>query len=495
MTHVALWQRLPTLRGALVLKVVVPLVAIMFGFSYVVLWTVERNSERRLQEEVELVARAVRLPLSDSLERKHDRTMQQVLESVLGVGRVYGAYLYDDEGELVAYAGAVQPDQDQSSIQALTADGRRQGGYQRIRGQEVYSYFLPLEQSGGRINGLLQVTRRWSDFERDTRRLRFIAGISSGLLSLVAVVIVLLGHWSAIGRHLQQLTQSMARVAAGDREHRAPHSGPEEIAALGQSLNRMLDSIAEAEQQMAEQKAREAELEARLRRSQQLAAVGRLAAGVAHELGSPLSVIDGKAQRVLRSDSLEDAQRKGLLQIRSQVQRLSGIVRQLLEFGRAAGQPVRRMPADVLAHSAAAAVADELAELRVNLQLDAPSETLHCAVDPPRFEQALTNLLRNAAQASPGGQVRLRWWREAGCLLFQVEDDGPGVAEQDRAALFEPFFTTKPVGKGSGLGLAVAHGVVAESGGRIELVESPLGGAAFRISLALAEEDPDDANG
>ena len=327
------------------------------------------------------------------------------------------------------------------------------------------------------------------------RGLRMIAGISAAVLALAAVCIVLLGHWSAIGRHLQQLTQSMARVAAGDRQHRAPRSGPQEIAVLGRALNQMLDSIADTERRMAEQKAREAELEARLRRSQQLAAVGRLAAGVAHELGSPLSVIDGKAQRVLRSETLEDGQRKGLLQIRSQVQRLSEIVRQLLDFGRAAGRPVRRMPAEVLAHSSAAAVAEELATLNVTLQLAAAPEPLSCEVDPPRFEQALTNLLRNAAQASPGGRVLLRWWREGECLLFQVEDDGPGVAEQHRAALFEPFFTTKPVGQGSGLGLAVAHGVVAESGGRIELVESSLGGAAFRISLALVGAEDGDANG
>jgi signal transduction histidine kinase len=477
------------------LKVVIPLVAIMLGFSYLLLWTVERNSERRLQAEVELVARAVRLPLSDSLEKAHDRTSQQVLESVLGVGRVYGAYLYDDQGELVAFAGAIEPDQNQSSIQKLAADGKHRGGYQRIRGREVYSYFLPLEQSGGRINGLLQVTRRWNDFERDTRRLRMIAGISAAVLALASVCIVLLGHWSAIGRDLQQLTQSMARVATGDRQHRAPRSGPREIAVLGRALNQMLDSIADAEQRMAEQKARESELEARLRRSQQLAAVGRLAAGVAHELGSPLSVIDGKAQRVLRSETLDDGTRKGLLQIRSQVQRLSEIVRQLLDFGRAAGRPARRMPAEVLAHSAAAAVADELASLDVALKLEASPEPLFCQVDPPRFEQALTNLLRNAAQASPGGQVLLRWWREGDELLFQVEDDGPGVAEEHRTALFEPFFTTKPVGKGSGLGLAVTHGVVSECGGRLELVDSSLGGAAFRISLALADEESGNANG
>ncbi len=107
----------------------------------------------------------------------------------------------------------------------------------------------------------------------------------------------------------------------------------------------------------------------------------------------------------------------------------------------------------------------------------------------------MTNLLRNAAQASPGGQVVLRWWAEADRLLFQVEDDGPGVAEEHRAALFEPFFTTKAVGKGSGLGLAVAHGVVAECGGRIELVQGSLRGAAFRISLALADEEQGNADG
>ncbi|WP_235206182.1 sensor histidine kinase [Stutzerimonas stutzeri] len=140
-------------------------------------------------------------------------------------------------------------------------------------------------------------------------------------------------------------------------------------------------------------------------------------------------------------------------------------------------------------------MADELSALGVALTLHASPEPLFCEVDPPRFEQALTNLLRNAAQASPGGRVLLRWWREQECLLFQVEDDGPGVAEQHRAALFEPFFTTKPVGKGSGLGLAVVHGVVAECGGRIELVEGSLGGAAFRISLALADEEDFDANG
>ena len=108
---------------------------------------------------------------------------------------------------------------------------------------------------------------------------------------------------------------------------------------LSGALNQMLDSIAAAERQVAEQQAREEQLQARLR--QEPAAGGSGAAGgrVAHELGSPLSVIDGKAQRVLRDDELAETHRRALLQIRQQVARLSAIVRQLLDFGRAAGSP------------------------------------------------------------------------------------------------------------------------------------------------------------
>ena len=219
--------------------------------------------------------------------------------------------------------------------------------------------------------------------------------------------------------------------------------------------------------------------------------MGRLAAGVAHELGSPLSVIDGKAQRVLRDDELGEAHRRALLQIRQQVARLSAIVRQLLDFGRAAGSPPRRVPAEVLAHSAAAAVADELAALEVRLQLQAPPQTLHCRVDPPRFEQALTNLLRNAARASPGGEVRLSWWGDGRELFMQVEDDGPAlpkaIAERCSSRSSPPRRWAKAAawpGCGPWGGQRVRRAYRAGRG--------RLPGAAFRIALPLSEEENHD---
>src|SRR5690606_24484105 len=104
-------------------------------------------------------------------------------------------------------------------------------------------------------------------------------------------------------------------------------------------------------------------------------------------------------------------------------------------------------------------------------------------VDPWQIEQVLTNLLRNAAQANPGGDVRLSWGAENGTRYFVVEDDGPGVPAGDRHRVFEPFFTTNAVGDGSGMGLAVAGGIVKQHGGSIKLDEAPGGGARFRVLL------------
>lgn len=488
MTHVAKWLRHDTLVTALAVRVVLPLIVLMVLFAWVLLWTVEHGSERRLQQEVELVARAVRLPLSQSLSEGRTDHIQHTLESVLGVKPVYGAYVYGSDGRLVAASGAARPDSDAPAIQERAADGELSGEYQQIRGRAVYSYFVPLEETGGQIVGLLQVTRRQSDFEQHIGQLRLMAGSVFALLAVLILVVAALGYRSAVGKHVSRLWQTMTRVASGEREERAASRGPREIRALADALNGMLDSIAAAERQLTAQQAREQDLQHRLRQNQQLAAVGRLAAGVAHELGSPLSVIDGHAQRGLRREGLSEGERRSLGLIRAEVERMSRIVRQLLDFGRAAGRPMRRAPLHGLVQSAVEAVRDELEQRGCRVTLQPSPVPLHGHVDPPRLEQALTNLLRNAAQANPGGTIHVSWWGQNSMSHIQVEDEGPGIDGEHRERLFEPFFSTKPVGEGSGLGLAVAHGVISEHQGEIELVEGALGGAAFRISLPRARE-------
>ncbi len=460
--------------------------------AFLAVTTLERQMERRMQEDVELVARSIQRPLAHALERGRSGAVQNALDSAFRIDRVFGAYVYDSDGRTVAVAGREEALPRRRHLTELAAEGERTGEYGEVGGRHVYSYFVPLTDSGGRVSALLQVTRRGSDFERYFRILRWQAG---GLLiaSWLAVgALVLAGHRKVAGSPLKRLLGSMGRVARGDRAHRAAEDGPRELEGLARSLNSMLDSIGEAEREIADRRRQEVALREELRHSERLAALGRLSAGVAHELGAPLSVISGRVQRALRHQEHDAPLRPPLEEIQGQVRRMDAVVRQLLDFGRRDAPERSRVVASRVCRAAAAAVRDLARERSVLLELDGPAERIVIHVDIGRLERVIINLLRNAIQASPAGRVRLSWGVGEPGLEMVVEDDGAGVPEEDRSRIFEPFFTTKRPGEGSGLGLAVVHGVVRELGGRIRVGESPLGGASFVVLLPEATACPEE---
>jgi signal transduction histidine kinase len=135
-------------------------------------------------------------------------------------------------------------------------------------------------------------------------------------------------------------------------------------------------------------------------------------------------------------------------------------------------------------------MAGSLAEsVGVRLERAGTEPAPEVALDRGRIEEALDHLLRNAVQAAgKDGVVRLGWFKEGDRAGFLVEDSGPGIPAKQRERVMEPFFTTKAVGEGSGLGLAVVHGIVEEHGGRIELFDSNLGGAGVRVILPVSSD-------
>jgi signal transduction histidine kinase len=254
---------------------------------------------------------------------------------------------------------------------------------------------------------------------------------------------------------------------------------------VGESFNHMLDSIAASEEALQRKRIEKHKLEQQLRHKEKLAAIGRLAAGVAHELGTPLSVIRGRAQRVLRKKDLAPELTADLDHVIRQVSRMSDIVRQLLDFSRPDQMRFKPIDPIQIARSAAAAVSRQAHDLAAQLDMAPMHDLPALTADPVRLEQALVNLLCNALQAGDQPTVRLSCEQKDRWVGFKVEDDGPGIPHHLRDRVFEPFFTTKPVGGGTGLGLAVVHGIIQEHGGRIDLAESSLGGASFSIWLPL----------
>lgn len=476
-------RRQLTLRLALVCYVILPLVVAIGLIVSLMLSTFEEQIETNMTEDVQLVARALQIPVARALQEGHEGALRNALESAMGINRVYGVYVYGTEGETMATAGAVNPMPDRGRLSTLAGEAA-QGEYEEISGRNVYSYFLPLTSPGQRSMGLLQITRRERDIRASVAGLRSQVAGMSVIMVLVVAGLVLFGHREAIGRHLGALQSSMRRVEEGNVLHRAQPDGPKEIATLAGALNTMLDSIERAEHEIQVRRASQTDLKEKLRHAEKLAALGTLSAGVAHELGTPLSVIDGRAHRLLREESIGDEVRQTLNVIRKQVRRMDRIIRQLLDFGRSPVLQRRNVRAGFVVDAAVQAVKDHSRSRGVALEVRGANPSTLVDVDPVRIDQVLNNLLLNGIDAAHD-VVRVSWSNTEQEFVLKVEDDGDGISEEVVSHIFEPFFTTKSVGDGTGLGLAVVHRIVEEHEGHIDVCESSLGGALFAVRLPI----------
>lgn len=232
------------------------------------------------------------------------------------------------------------------------------------------------------------------------------------------------------------------------------------------------------------------QLREQVARSERLSGLGRLLAGVAHELNNPLTSVIGYAQ-LIPSMPPGEALNRRLETVRREAERCRRIVRGLLRFARPHAPDRGAVSLNQVATDVASLLAYSARAQGVTIAVDLDPDTRAILGDVHELEQAVVNLVSNAQHAISGagrtGTVTLRTrGAEAGLAVLEVEDDGPGVPEALRARVFDPFFSTKPTGQGTGLGLWLVYNTVGSHGGRIDLDASASGGARFRIALPAA---------
>jgi signal transduction histidine kinase len=352
-----------------------------------------------------------------------------------------------------------------------------------------------------------------------------LVGVGTSLLALaiapergVAIIVIMIAGEVAIFvlygrslvrrvvlRPLERVMETADAVADGDLAARAPDAATRDFATLAERLNRMTDRLLDAQSQLV--------------RSEKLASVGRLAAGVAHEIGNPLSAI-GTYLEVLRRRGLHQEVTDGMTR---ELERVDRIVRSLLDYARPQEDPLVPVdPAEIVRGAfellrAQGAFRDVRAELDEGMHVPEIMGRAHV------LEQTLVNLVLNAIDATPsGGSVIIgarRWAYEPGQALTKrsndpsyatfprvaerrparvefaagqpgtlifVADSGPGVAPLDREKVFEPFYTTKEPGRGTGLGLAIVARSVHDMGGVVWVDAAREGGAAFKMFFPIA---------
>lgn len=290
-------------------------------------------------------------------------------------------------------------------------------------------------------------------------------------------------------RPLAGLRRAVSAVEAGDLRARVPDEGPAELHAVATAFNRMTEAL----------RARVEEIEAqrqRLVRAEQLATVGRLSAGIAHEVGNPLAAITGYVELLLdprTEPRLSDEQRELLERSHTQLERIQGIVRQLLDVSRPPRGEVARFDVEQHARALLALLAHDPRCQGATLRVRA-DEPLEVTTEAALLDQILQNLVLNAVKAASDGDapvVEIRIAPEGErATSIEVQDNGPGVPTSARDHLFDPFFTTAAAGEGSGLGLAISAGLAErlgatltclQAGARPPLTGQTRPGATFRL--------------
>ncbi|BCA79328.1 cache domain-containing protein [Desulfuromonas sp. AOP6] len=333
-----------------------------------------------------------------------------------------------------------------------------------------------------------------------------VAAILFGLLLLGSGLGYLLAR--EISRHLSRpilaLDTMAQRVAEGEKHLQLPATSRDEIGHLTRTFNHMAAALHERETQLnilnqqLEVKVRErtSQLEERNRelistrdellRSEKLAAVGSLAAGVAHEINNPAAIIRGNVEILLMELPAGTEGREEAEEILKQTERISRITQNMLTFARE--QAIHPRPVDVnrLLDEIVAQVSHQVTLGTIEIVRRFGADLPPLITDEERLRQVFTNLLLNALQAMAGaGVLTLETRLENNAMEVTVQDTGPGIPENIRSAIFNPFFTSKK--HGTGLGLSTAYGIVQSMGGKIEVESREGEGSLFRVKLPQKE--------
>ncbi len=349
--------------------------------------------------------------------------------------------------------------------------------------------------SNGEAQGLLQIRFSLDGLRQRVQQAQRLMMAYVVLYGLVLAVFAVYLLNRKVVKPIRQLHSATATVAEGTLSPVTVPAGPGEIHELANSFNRMVAALADSRMETEEHIAslegtNRALAQARddLIRSEKLATVGHLAAGMAHEIGNPLGAIIGYLN-VLISDLEGDGPRDLVERSLTEVGRIDKLVRELLDYSSPGSHRVEIF-------NPVALLQETVEMLRHQGLYDGIEVVDHCAsdngslsMDRARLMQVWINLLLNARDAMNGeGLVELSSRHDDETLTVMVKDHGGGVPPEITNRIFEPFYTTKGPGKGYGLGLAVCQRIVAEQNGRIEVISGPGLGTTFSVTLPCCEE-------
>jgi two-component system, NtrC family, sensor kinase len=291
-----------------------------------------------------------------------------------------------------------------------------------------------------------------------------------------------------VTKPLRELRDTAEAVGRGDFSRRVTVRYDDECGELGRVFNRMTENLKHSRRELESTVETLKNTQAQLVQSEKLSGIGEFIAGVAHELNNPLTSVMGFSE-LLQNASANPTDKRYLDMIHKSALRCQKIVQALLGFARRSTPERKAVSVNQLVEASAEIMHYQLRTSNVETTLELDPELPHAMVDPHQIQQVFVNLINNARQAieahQPKGWIKVTTAKYDGYVRIVIQDNGPGIPEQNLSKIFDPFFTTKEVGKGTGLGLSLVYGIIKEHGGTIVPRSRPGEGATFTIELPV----------
>lgn len=457
------------------------------GYGALLVRRERQDLMRSVEREMWLLGTSLQVAVENALRDGQFADVDETTRKLERIDASVDVAVFDRDGGLILTTGP-------TATAPIVAPTRPE---LRSLGEDVLALRAPLQEPGRAVFGTLVVARPLEDVQRDL-------AITTGMVALTVGIFVgtsgllgwALGH-RYIGAPLEALVHAMGEVRAGASPEggsgELPPAAPpqvqeelDEIGVVAVEFEAMMRELEDARERLQEAADARRQLERALQQTDKLVTLGQLAATVAHEVGSPLQVLRGRADALLRSPADPDRVRRHAQILVRETDRIARIVEQLLAMTRP--RPARGL-VDLGTLIRQSVELYELEARRHGIQLDvevAPDGQV--IGNPDRLLQIVTNLLANALAATEsGGRVLVALRLEEPWVVVEVGDTGLGMAPEVAERAFEPFFTTRPEQGGTGLGLAVVKGIVDEHGGRIEVETAQSAGTTLRILLPRGE--------
>jgi signal transduction histidine kinase len=310
----------------------------------------------------------------------------------------------------------------------------------------------------------------------------------AGCLIMVSIVA------RRIIRPIANLTDGARSLAKGELQTRIEGVPPDELGTLAQAFNDMAESLAlnraeltHKNEALSSANDNMQSMQEQLLRSERLAAIGQLAAGVSHEIDNPVGIILGHAELLLEDMSAHDPLREDVTAIIEECRRCKRITGGLLGFARLPEGHQDRVDLVSLIEEAIASLKPQKLFKDLDIRIECSSAEIFVTGDIDQLRQVMINILLNSAQAMKAkGQIQIAMTRQSDNALIYVDDNGPGIPEPDCEKVFQPFFSTKAPGEGTGLGLPLCRKLIEAHGGEVYAQQAPLGGARVQLVLPLS---------